>query len=136
MDGRLSRFAKAQIAGAGVLCHGSGRQLGFNWIARRNHNKTRERPENGEILRRVMAHPQPTVGKAASDRHHLNVCAVIADVIANLLETTKGREVCDRVREYGLTCERHACGDAGHVLFGDPSVYELLWVGRGKFFDH
>src|ERR1700674_3600507 len=95
MNSRLSRFAKAQIAGAGVFGDCSGRQLGFNWIARRNHNETRQRPENREILRRVMAHPQPTVGKPASDGHHLNVCAVIADVIANLLETTKGSEVCD-----------------------------------------
>ena len=83
-----------------------------------------------------MRDAQVSVGEAPADRHHLHVGAVIANVIANLFEATQGGEVANRIREDDLAGERHAGGQADHVLLRHPGVDELVGVLLRELLDH
>src|SRR5712692_951509 len=113
-----------------------GRQPRLDGIARRDHRHVRQRPHDRHILRCVVRDAQVAVREAAPDRDHLHVGAVIADVIADLLQAAQRAEVADRVREDDLAAQRHADGEADHVLLGHAGVDELVRVLVGELLDH
>ena len=75
-----------------------------------------------------MRDAQVAVREAAAHGHDLHVGAVVADVVADLLETAQGREVADGVGEHDLAGKGHAGGQADHVLLRDAGVDELVGV--------
>ena len=83
-----------------------------------------------------MGDAQVAVGEAAADRHDLDVGAVVADVVADLLEAAQGAEVADRVGEHDLARQGHARGEPDHVLLRNACVDELVRVPVGEVLDH
>ena len=65
-----------------------------------------------DVLQRVMGVALRAVGEAAADGDDLHVGAVVADVVADLLEAAQRREIGDRIGEDVLPAQRHAGGDA------------------------
>ena len=55
---------------------------------------------------------------------------MVANVVADLLQAAQGGEVADGVSENGVTFERKAGGEAGHVLLGDADIEKLAREAR------
>ncbi len=66
------------------------------------------------------------INKAAANGHNLDVGIVIANVVSNVFEAAQCWEISDGIGKRNLATESHACGQAGHVLFGNAGVEELL----------
>ena len=77
-----------------------------------------------------------TVGDASTNRDHLDIRAMVADVVTDLLQATKGRKIGDRVCKHDLATQRHPGRDADHVLLCHAHVDKLIRVGLSKLLDH
>src|SRR5437867_5863461 len=126
VDTRLADSPEAEIAGTTMLHHGAGRELDLRRVAGRDDDHPGQRAHQGEVLSRVVRHPQRAVGEPAPNRDDLHVRGVVAHVVADLLEAPDGGEIRDGVREDDLAGERHARRDARHRLLGDAGVDEAF----------
>ncbi len=68
--------------------------------------------------------------------HHRADVAVVADVVAQLLQAPKRGEVADRIGVGAGPGHRHAAGHGGHVLLGDARVEIAVREARGEVGEH
>ena len=73
-----------------------------------------------------MSHTEGPVGEAATDRDHLYVGPVIANIVSDLLEAPEGGKVGDRIGKDYFPAQRHARGDARHILLGHRRIEEAV----------
>src|ERR1700737_4127098 len=112
MHGRFSRLPQSEIAGSLMLRYSTSCQVGLNGITWRNHDQSREGSQNRKVFGRMVAHTKTPIRQASPYRDHFYIRTVIADIIADLLQASQGREVGNRVGENDLSAERHARRDA------------------------
>ena len=83
-----------------------------------------------------MGHAERAVGESAAHSHYLDVGLVVANVVADLLEASKGGEIGDRIGEDDLSTERHPSGNARQVLLRDAGIEESIRKSASERFDH
>jgi hypothetical protein len=86
------------------------------------HFDAGKRRHDRDVLERVVRIALAAIGEAAADRDDLDVGAMVADVVPELLEAPQRREIADRVGEDHLATEGEPGGDAGHVLLGNADI--------------
>jgi hypothetical protein len=114
----------------------AGRGGRFLRISRRDHDHSRQGPHHAEVFHAVVRVALGRVREAAAHGNDAHRIAVVANVVANLLQATHGREVGDGVREHRLADFREARCDAGHVLLGHADVEELVRQGVAEPLEH
>src|ERR1700730_8009520 len=134
MHGRLASPTKPQVTRTRMSCHGTSSLFGLLRISRSHDDHPRKRPHDGQVFGGMMRHAEWAVGKASTPGHHLNIRIVIADVVSHLLQAAQGREVRYGIGEDNLASECHPSRDAGHILFGDPSIEKMLGESLRKGF--
>src|ERR1043165_6071515 len=110
--------------------------LDFSWITGRDDGHLRKRPHDCEILGCEMRRAKSSIRQSAADGDHAYSRPVIADVVSDLLQTTKRGEVSDAVRVDDKSAHRESGCDAGKVLFSDTDVGKLCRVSLAIIVEH
>src|SRR2546422_4560051 len=68
-------------------------------------------------------------------RRRFYIRLVVANVVANLLETPEDRKVGNRIGKNDLAAQRQAGRDTGHILFSNSGIQEAARKPFGKGLD-
>ena len=73
----------------------------------------------------MVGNTQRTVAHSAADGDNLNIRIVVANVVSDLLQTAKGREIPYRVSEDSPALKCYTRGEASHILLRNAGVKKL-----------
>ena len=98
-------------------------------VARKVYAHIRDCSHAGDILRRVVAHPEGSVADAAGDADKLDVRVRIRDINLGLLKASGRKERCGRCRKRLLSCLSQTGGNTDKILLRNTDFYRLLRIG-------
>src|SRR5262249_3737979 len=122
----LTGLTQPQVARSGVIYDRTSGVAGFEWIRGRDHGHSWQHAHDAQVLSRVMRGARCTVTEAAPHAYHLDVGVVVTNVVANMLQATKCREVANGIGKYDLATQGHSGGHSRHILLGNTGIHELL----------
>src|ERR1700682_4883449 len=83
----------------------------------------------------MMSCTQRAVREPASYRNDLDICVVIANIVAYLLQAPKNGKISNRIGEHDFAAQRHASSYASHVLLGNSGIHKTIRKSFGKRLD-
>ena len=124
MHHRFALLAHADIDRAVLLHRRPQRGANLKGVARANHHHVRDRAQERNILAGMVCRAEARIGKAGADRDDGHGRFVIADIGADLFQTTRGHERGDGIGHRPQAVHRHAGGNAHHVGLRHAAIEE------------